>query len=468
MAKSAAQLFADAFRLAPDEAAAFMAQRDALKVSYDWRDVLHDEHARDFTVSRLARMDLLESVREMVSRSVGGDLTRRDFVRDGRALLAKAGWWGEKTVLDPATGEAVTTIFDPARLKLIFDVNTRAAYSAGRWERAQRTKASHPYIRYITKGDERVRASHAAWNNVVLPVDDPFWLTHWPPNGWRCRCRVVAISQRDYDKGYSEYRAPYEYNPDGTLKRIPDVDRVPFKKAPEAKTREWVNHRTGEVLDVPVGVDPGFGYNPGAAGLAQKGKLLLDKALVTDPRTASIAVREALKNERLLDALAEDFSIFSKRWIGEVRRAEAAAAFNERYPVKARGELRHVGALSPDVLDGLYGRGMAPASALVSVRDEDIVHSFRSAKTSPLPEDWYADLPRHLTAPKAVLLDTTKADIPALLMIFDLPGQAGKLVVELDYRVKDRGQKIHANIVRSGRVENVDSLKGFDVLEGAL
>lgn len=208
MAKSAAQLFADAFRLAPDEAAAFMAQRDALKVSYDWRDVLHDEHARDFTVSRLARMDLLESVREMVSRSVGGDLTRRDFVRDGRALLAKAGWWGEKTVLDPATGEAVTTTFDPARLKLIFDVNTRAAYSAGRWERAQRTKASHPYIRYITKGDERVRASHAAWNNVVLPVDDPFWLTHWPPNGWRCRCRVVAISQRDYDKGYSEYRAP--------------------------------------------------------------------------------------------------------------------------------------------------------------------------------------------------------------------------------------------------------------------
>ena len=52
-----------------------MAGRDSLKISYDWRDVRQEEHAQQFTVSRLARLDLMQSVREQITRSVGGDLT---------------------------------------------------------------------------------------------------------------------------------------------------------------------------------------------------------------------------------------------------------------------------------------------------------------------------------------------------------------------------------------------------------
>ena len=29
--------------------------------------------------------------------------------------------------------------------------------------------------------------------------------------------------------------------------------------------REWVDRRTGEIRQVPIGVDPGFGYNAGKA-----------------------------------------------------------------------------------------------------------------------------------------------------------------------------------------------------------
>jgi SPP1 gp7 family putative phage head morphogenesis protein len=274
--KSSAQAFADAYRLPSAEALAYMQRRDKLTKTYDWRDLWQDEHANQFTVSRLARVDLLESIRDRITRSVDGDLSRRDFMREGQALLADAGWWGEKTVIDPATGDAVTTTFDPARLKLIFDVNTRMAYSAGQWERVQRNVRTHPYIRYITKGDERVRASHAVWNNLVLPVDDPVWQTRWPPNGWRCRCRVVAISQRDYDKGTA---------PDGS----------PFNKTPpDDQTREWVNKRTGEVMDVPVGVDPGFDYNPGVSAARKQGlqKIVADK-LAAVPAELAQAARKA-------------------------------------------------------------------------------------------------------------------------------------------------------------------------------
>ena len=276
MSKSPAQQFAEAYRLPPAEALAYMRARDRLTQTYSWMDLLRDEHAQQFTVSRLARLDLLQAIRDQITKSVGGDLTRRDFDTSVSALLAKAGWWGEKTVLDPATGEAVTTTFDPARLKLIFDVNTRMAWSAGQWERVQRNQRTHPYIRYVTKGDERVRESHAAWHNLVLPVSDPFWQTHWPPNGWRCRCRVVAISKASFDGGTA---------PDGK----------PFKTtAPDLGTREWTNTRTGEVQDVPRGIDPGFDYNPGVAAMrARNMESVVAQKLATVPAPLAQAARDA-------------------------------------------------------------------------------------------------------------------------------------------------------------------------------
>ena len=39
------------------------------------------------------------------------------------------------------------------------------------------------------------------------------------------------------------------------------------KTAPDLGTTEFVNTRTGEVSHVPVGITPGFGYNPGKAGM---------------------------------------------------------------------------------------------------------------------------------------------------------------------------------------------------------
>lgn len=29
---------------------------------------------------------------------------------------------------------------------------------------------------------------------LTLRHDHPFWDTHFPPNGWGCKCRVVAVA----------------------------------------------------------------------------------------------------------------------------------------------------------------------------------------------------------------------------------------------------------------------------------
>lgn len=235
---------------------------------------------------------------------------RRDFMRGIEDILVSEGWWGEKVVTDPATGEKLITRFDPARLKLIYDVNTRQAYAAGLWRRIERNKATSPYIRYITKRDERVRASHRGWDNLTLPVDHPFWNTHYPPNSWRCRCRAMSMSQADYEKGLA---------PDG---------RHLSKDEPDIQWTEWVNKKTGAVERVPAGIDPGFGYNPGKSAMRDdnlgkivKSKLAgADNLLGASPRAlwnrvvSELSSSEIMKMKNLDPALLAD--------VGSVKAAE--------------------------------------------------------------------------------------------------------------------------------------------------
>jgi SPP1 gp7 family putative phage head morphogenesis protein len=256
---SAAQAFAALQKLSPTQAVAYLQRRDKVTNTYGWQDLWQQEHTQQFTVSRLARADLMQALQDQITKSVAGDLSRRDFMRDSKALLQKAGWWGTVEVVDPVTGEVLKTTFDAARLKLIFDTNTSMAYAAGQWERIQQTKRSHPYLRYITQHDDKVRPAHRAWDNVTLPVDDPFWHTHFPPCGWRCRCRVVSVSQKEYDAGTT---------PTGDPMRT---------TAPEIVTRDWHNPRTNQIHSIPVGIDPGFGYNPGIASARAKAQRDLEK-----------------------------------------------------------------------------------------------------------------------------------------------------------------------------------------------
>lgn len=264
MPENAAQEFARLQRLTPKEAVDYLQRRNRLTQTFSWMDLWHDEHAQQFTVSRLTRLDLLKAIQDGITQSVQGDLSRTDWTRDIRSLLKSSGWWGEVDVLDPVSGSVVSTKFDSARLKLIFDTNTRMANSAGLWERTWRNRSTHPYGLYMTRRDDQVRESHRVLHGVALPLDDPRWEKIWPPNGYRCRCYIITLTQAEYDRGYIEVRPAYEYNPDGTVARIPDVERITFQKtAPAELLIEWKNKRTGEISMVPEGISPGFDYNPG-------------------------------------------------------------------------------------------------------------------------------------------------------------------------------------------------------------
>lgn len=258
---SAASDFARLQRLPPAEAMAFMDGRQLSAETYHWYDLWREEHQRAFTVSRLARGDLLEALQTSLAKSVAGDLSRRDWIKSTEQLLKNAGWWGTTEVTDPRTGELLKTRFNHARLQLIFDTNVRQAAAAGQWQRLVRNQRTHPYARYVAMDDERTRPQHRAWHNVTLPLDDAWWATHRPPNGWRCRCRVIGVTQREYDQGVVLDRPGAETDQGAPLRSTPMV-----KAAPPVSLRDWRNPITGAIEQVPVGIDPGFDYNPGTTG----------------------------------------------------------------------------------------------------------------------------------------------------------------------------------------------------------
>lgn len=261
---SAASDFARLQRLPAAEAMAFMDGRQLTAETYHWYDLWRDEHQRAFTVSRLARGDLLEALQASLAKSVGGDLSRRDWIRSTEQLLKNAGWWGTTEVTDPRTGEMLKTRFNHARLQLIFDTNVRQAAAAGQWQRMLRNQRTHPFARYVAMDDDRTRPQHRAWHNVTLPLDDPWWSTHRPPNGYRCRCRMIGVTQREYDQGEVLDRPGAE-----TDRKAPIVRAPMAKTAPPEALRDWRNPATGAIEKIPDGIDPGFDYNPGTTGRSQ-------------------------------------------------------------------------------------------------------------------------------------------------------------------------------------------------------
>ncbi len=233
----------------PKDAIAAFQRKHLLLPSFRWDDVYAQEHARGVAVAGVMKWDVLQAFADEIALTIadGGDL--RAFSRRVQAMLEKKGMWGDVEIKDPATGELRTTKFDKKRLELIFDVNTRQAYSTGRWKRIEANKARQPFVMYRTMDDGRVRLLHSQWHGLVLPVESPFWDAHYPPNGWRCRCTAFAVSEKD-------------------IARFAATGMKIKREASPVVLREYVNKRTEVITRVPVGIDPGFECNPGKRMLA--------------------------------------------------------------------------------------------------------------------------------------------------------------------------------------------------------
>lgn len=86
---------------------------------------------------------------------------------------------------------AVVDKYNIQWMKAEYNFAVSSSQSAARWVEFQAEADIIPLLRYETVGDSHVRPAHQALNGITRPISDEFWNTHYPPNGWNCRCEVV-------------------------------------------------------------------------------------------------------------------------------------------------------------------------------------------------------------------------------------------------------------------------------------
>lgn len=229
------------------------------KITWDWHEADAEAHAKAFTVAKATRMDVLTTIRDEVSRALKNGTTEREFVKTLEPRLKAMGWWGKVIAVRPDGVAMPAQLGSPHRLRTIYRTNLQSAYMAGRYQAQKRLARSRPYWQYVAILDARTRPAHAALSGKVFRHDDPFWDSHYPPNGLNCRCRVRALSQARLDKEGLKVESS-----DGHLR--------------EVMQEVGADSRTGEIIERPavqytgtdragkpftMTPDPGWSYNPG-------------------------------------------------------------------------------------------------------------------------------------------------------------------------------------------------------------
>jgi hypothetical protein len=215
-----------------DEQVQFL--RDKVRLPTDrWTDLLGSAHDRAFVVAGAAKAELLNDLHKTL---LAPGMTLERFRREFGDIVRRHGWTGW-TGEGSAAGVAWRT-------NVIYKTNMLSSYAAGRW--AQMTSpdalAATPY--WLYRHSDSVlhpRPLHVSWDGLILRAENPWWRTHYPPNGWGCMCKVFALSAAEVES-----------------RGLTVVDAAPDDGFDAVK-----NPANGETVQVPRGIDFGWDYAPG-------------------------------------------------------------------------------------------------------------------------------------------------------------------------------------------------------------
>lgn len=245
------------FGMKPAEAIAYFQQRGyKIVTTFDWKTIWEGANTQAFTVAKVMQADVLQDIYDSLKKNLDTGQTFEQWKKDLEPTLRAKGWWGKREVIDQATGEIRNVdLSNPWRLNTIYRTNTQTAFQAGRWQRIAENADNRPFLMYVAVMDDHTRPTHAAMNEKVFPFDDPIWQTCYPPNGFNCRCRVRALSQRELDrKGLTAIDSGDNLKTfEDTDPRYGDITRTSYK---------------GPHMKDAFAPDPGWNYNPGISAFA--------------------------------------------------------------------------------------------------------------------------------------------------------------------------------------------------------
>lgn len=240
-----------------------------------WTDMQRSAHDRGFMVAGAQVADLLAGLAASVDRTHSEGIGIDQFRKDFDALVERHGWSyrGERNW----------------RTRVIYTTNMATSYNAGRL--AQLREGGFPFWVYVHSDSVIApRPLHVSWNGVTLPADDPWWKTHFTPNGWGCKCRIVGV-------------------------RRPE-DAARYGRVQRTAPNDGIDAKTG----APAGIDKGWDYMPGdtvsdtvrqMAEKTQQWEYTLAKAYM---QALPESVRDALAIAyRALPSVAADTRLYAQR-----------------------------------------------------------------------------------------------------------------------------------------------------------
>lgn len=343
-----------------------------------WTDIVHEQHDHAFVVAGANKLDLVQDFRQAVDAAIANGETLQQFRKRFDEIVARHGWsynggrnW---------------------RSRVIYETNLRTSYAAGRYAQLQAVKKFMPFWQYVhSDAVVHPRPMHLAWNGLVLAADDPWWHTHFPPNGWGCQCTVHALDARDLKR----------IGKDGPDQAPPDNMQT---------VTVGINGPSPRVVETPAGVDPGFGYAPGKSAFDQLAESVVEKAIRLPALPGARALNEILSLPSVTSALDDGLATYAEQ-LAQIP-AETTAP---------------IGALDAPTVRALQSAGVPePASASIVVRAGDLAPIVRG---DPALAAQLENLPTRLRTPIAVLVDRTGA---LVYLLAPIGRQGGTLAVTIE------------------------------------
>lgn len=187
--------------------------------------MLPELRGRAFTISGVEGAHVMQRVRDSIAGLAGVDKTWDDVKQE---VVSE---------LDPYLGDGAGQ-----RAVVLMRTHGFQAFQASNW-RVIQEDGDTTHIQYLATEDDHVRDSHLALNGLILPKDDPFWLTHFPPWEWGCRCRTRGMNPDLVEEAQQE-----------DAKRNPD-DQLVMEGPALRKLDEGTLVRDGRAYDVTAPSD---------------------------------------------------------------------------------------------------------------------------------------------------------------------------------------------------------------------
>ena len=80
-------------------------------------------------------------------------------------------------------------------LKTEYSTAIASSQMAAKWANIQKMKESYPLLQFIAVEDEHTTNLCRSIDEVIRPVDDPFWQQFYPPNHYNCRSTVKQLRE---------------------------------------------------------------------------------------------------------------------------------------------------------------------------------------------------------------------------------------------------------------------------------